>query len=511
MTDISEDQKALEALIPLPPMNNKKAAIIRHIELQKAAYDKVVKAKGLEDLFIFNKYVLDVEQGKQKLGKFHKELCHFVTDDIKRKKLILMPRGHLKSTLVTIGYSLQRIVQNPNVRILILNATYQLATDFLTEIKRHLQQNQYLRELYPEIAESADAPTEWSQDRITLQRTDHNIKGPTVWASGVESNLVGSHPDLIIMDDVVNRDNTSTREQIEKVILRYKDALDLLEPGGSLIVVGTRWVEADMYSWLMDKDSGIRQSYDIMIKKSYTGDLLTGEDFQALWPEKFSLKELQDRQREKGWYEFSAQYQNNPIPQEDADFKKEWFQYYDIEEYRGQNVKTVMSIDPAISLDKDADYTAITVWAVDGFGNIFNRDIARGHWKPNQIIDQIFNLYELWHPEMVLLETVAYQKALAYSLREEMQTRRRFLPIVEIKQQEKSKDQRIRGLQPLYMNKKMFHRKQLPLTSYLEEELLAFPRSKHDDLIDSLSMTLDYLIKPRQKVNRYKHQYLYKF
>lgn len=497
-----------EGEVLLPPMNIKKAALIKHYEEQKAAYDTVVKAKALENLFVFNKHVLGVEEGKEKLGAFHKELCTFVTDDIHKKKLILLPRGHLKSTLVTIGYSVQQICKNPNVRILILNATWQMAVDFVTEIKSHLTKNEYLKELYGDLG--FEAP-EWSQDRITINRTDTNIKGPTVWASGIESNLVGSHPDLIIMDDLMTRDNTNTREAIEKIILRYKDALDLLEPGGQLIVIGTRWVESDLYSWLMDKDLAIHKSYDMMVKRAYTGDLITGENFQALWPAKFDQKELQTRQREKGWYEFSAQYLNDPVPEEDADFKREWFQYYNWEEMRGQTAKSVMSIDPAISLDKDADYTAIGVWAIDQFGNIFNRDLARGHWKPNSIIDAIFALNELWHPETILLETIAYQKALAYSLRDEMQRRKRFLPIVEIKQHDKSKDQRIRALQPLYMNKKVFHRKELPLTLYLEEELLKFPRAKHDDMIDSFSMCLDYLVKPREKTKRYKHDYLYKF
>jgi phage terminase large subunit-like protein len=90
-----------------------------------------------------------------------------------------------------------------------------------------------------------------------------------------------------------------------------------------------------------------------------------------------------------------------------------------------------------------------------------------------------------------------------------MQRRGRFLPIYEINQHDKSKDQRIRGLQPVYMNKKVFHPKDHPVVPYLEEELLRFPRSRFDDLADMLSMTLDYLTPPRPKTSRYKHHYLY--
>jgi len=505
----------------LPEYMESLGAVSQNVrELLREAFAKeyysntLLKQTALDDLFIFNQQVLGVEEDQKELGVFHDELCKFIEDDKKKKKLCLLPRGHLKSTLITIGYSVQQITKNPNIRILILNATWQLAVDFLTEIKRHLQQNERLYELFndrlslgsslPKIAD------EWAQDRITLHRTDTNIKGPTVWATGIDSNLTGSHPDLIIMDDVVSRDNTQSREQIDKVILRYKDALDLLEPGGQLIVIGTRWREDDFYSWILDRDNTVRQNYRVMIKKAYEGDLETGIGLQTLWPAKFDQKELLSRKQEKGIYEFSAQYQNNPVPAEDADFKREWFQYYDIEEYRHSKMNSYLTVDPAISLKKEADYTALGVYGVDQFANVFIKDLQRGHWKPSSIIDAIFMMNEMWHPNGIVLETIAYQKALSYALQDEMRRRNRHLPIIEKQYYDKTKVERIRGLQPLYMNKKVFHRKDLKLNSYFEEELLTFPRSRFDDLIDTFSMALDFLVVPRvNREKRYHQQYLY--
>lgn len=486
--------------------NSRKEELIDKIIEQQNLRNQLLFTKGKEDLFIFNKFVLGVEDGKRELSPFHKELCHFVTDDMTRKKLLLLPRGHLKSTLITIGYSTWRVVKNPNVRGLILNATWQMAVDFLTEIKKHLRENPILTELYGNLTVDAE---EWSQDRILLKRTDTNIKGPTLWATGIDSNLVGSHPDFIIMDDVVNRENTNTQEQIEKVILRYKDALDLLEPGGQLIVIGTRWSEYDLYGWIMDKEAGILESYDVMVKRAYSGDIKTGYEFQALWPEKFSLKELQGRLREKGWFEFSSQYLNDPVPSEDADFKREWFQYYDVEEFRGKEMRKVAAIDPAISIEKDADYTAIGVVGIDSFSNLFIQDLVRKRMKPSEIIDMIFRLDSMWHPNFWVLETIAYQKALSYALKDEMRRRGKVLPIVEVNQHDKSKDQRIRGLQPLYMNKQIFHPKNHLVAPYLEQELLHFPRGRHDDLADMLSMCLDHLTPPKPKTKRFKHKFLY--
>lgn len=474
----------------------------------RAKQNALIYQLAKEQLFIFNMFVLEVEKDKMPLGEFHHQLCNFVQDNKHKKKLILIPRGHLKSTLITIGYSTQQIINNPNVRILILNATWQLAVDFLTEIKNNLTKNEKLIELYGELAQN---PTEWAQDRITIQRSASNIKGPTVWASGIDGNLTGSHPDLIIMDDVVSRDNTQTIEQIEKVKLRYKDALDLLEPGGQLIVIGTRYTYADFYSWILDPDEGIKQSYDIMIKRAYEGDLKNPETFSALWPAKFNQKELKTRLREKGSYEFNAQYMNDPVTEETANFKRGDFQYYNPEDYRGAKWQTIMTIDPALSLKKEADFTAMGVFSVDQFTNIFVRDLTRGHWKPSQIIDMMFYVYELYHPTSIVLETVAYQKALAYSLQDEMRRRGKFLPIIEQNYHEKSKVERIKGLQPLYQNKKVFHRKELSLNNYLEEELLKFPYGRRDDLIDCFSMGLDYFVAPaRPRVSRRYHaKYLY--
>lgn len=471
-------------------------------------YDKVVRVKALEDLFIFNKFVLGIEggAGKTELADFHREICHFVTDDQKKKKLMLVPRGHLKSTLITIGYCVQQIVKNPNIRILIRSATWQMAVDFLTEIKNHLTKNEELIRLYGHIA---DSPSEWSQDRITLQRTDTNVKGPTVWAMGIDGNLVGSHPDLIIDDDLVNRENVRTTEGQQKVILKYKDTLDLLEVGGQYILIGTRWSEGDLYGWILDKDNDIKQSYNVMIRQAYQGNLETGEGFQALWPEKFTQKELKTRLREKGWYEFSAQYLNDCIPDEAATFKRTWFKYYDMTDVRGKQLNKYIMVDPAISLKKEADYTAMVVVGIDQFQNIFVLDVIRGHWTPNEVINAMFALQELWHPMYFGLETVAYQKALSYTLREEMQKRGRFMSIKELLPNDRSKDQRIQGLQPLYENGKVHHRKDLPLNWAFEGELTSFPRGKNDDMIDAFAYVLDFLVPPREKRDRYNKHYLY--
>ncbi len=427
------------------------------LEKEQALQQSLLKEQAKNSLYIFNKYVLKVEEGEDKvaLAPLHKELCNFVQDNRKKKKLILLPRGHLKSTLVTVGYSLFRIVNDPKIRILIQNSGYQTAADFVRAIKRHLEFNEDLIRLYGALA---DDPEEWSENRITLKsaKVSEQGKEPTVTGWGVETSKTGQHYDLIIHDDLVERENIGTGEQIQKIILRYKDSLDLLEPGGQMIVIGTRWTDGDLYSWIMDKENNVIGSYETMKRKALKWEgsletaLQTGENVQEyLWEAKFNKGELWTRYQEKGPYEFSCQYLNDPVPADDATFKKEWFQYYEPTDIRGKLFHTYTTVDPAISLAKEADNTAIVTTSIDQYGNIFIREVIRAKLKPSQIINELFRVAERWHPNRIGIEDVAYQKALSYNLREEAARRGRHLPVEEVSPGARTKDQRIKALQPL--------------------------------------------------------------
>ena len=480
----------------------------KELQKKRELYYAMVKDRAFKSLYHFNKFVLQAEKGDNsfvKLAPFHKELCNFVTDRHDRKKLILIPRSHLKSKLITIGYSVFKIVQNPKIRILIYSATWQMAVDLHLSIQKLLRSNEIIKILWGDLSQGA---TEWSQDRTRLTMNDK--RDPTVTAAGIDNNLVGGHYDLIIMDDVVNRDNIGTADQIEKVKKRYKDSLDLLEPHGQIIVIGTRWHDADLYGWILDPDNDIKASFDILIKRAYEGDILAEYGFEPLWPGKFSQKELQKRLREEGWAHFSAQYLNDPVPEEEATFKKAYFRYYDSSDLSGRLINKFLLIDPAVSLKKSADYSAFVVLGHDEHGYIFILDIIRQRLAPSDIINVIFILRDRWQLIDVGIEEVAFQKALAYSLREDTRFKMRPFHITELKPNERSKDQRIKGLQPLYEEGKIYHNKLLPTNIYLEDELTRFPSGQHDDIIDALSYCTDIIYPARQKVQRQmEHRWLY--
>jgi predicted phage terminase large subunit-like protein len=480
--------------------NMTKEELLKEFLKDKALDDALIKKTLEHDLYKFNKIILSAEKGKGKvpLAPFHKEMCTFIEKDKNKKKLILVPRGHLKSTLITIGYSVQRIAYDPSIRILIANATYKMAVAFLSEIKKHLQNNERLIEIFGSMAQD---PLKWSEDMITLKdaKTAHGKKEATVTAFGMGGNLVSQHYDIIILDDIVNRDMINTRDQIEKTILFYKDVLDLADSEKTeFIVIGTRWHDRDLYDWIMNKDNQIIQGFNVMIKQAYEGTL-EGEDYQPLWKDKFTQPYIKGLLRDKGPYEFSTQYMNNPVPDEDAVFKIHWFKYYEPTELKGRPMNKYILVDPAISLEKEADYTAMVVVGIDHFGYWYILDIFRDRVTPSQLISQIFYLNEQWRPLDIGVEDVAFQKTLQYSLHEEMRKRDIYLPLREVKPQLRSKDERIRGLQPLYANGMIYHNKDLVYNEYLEDELMRYPRARHDDIVDAFSYAKDIVNTPKRQ------------
>ena len=432
----------------------------------------------------------------------HRKVCNFIQDNIETKKiLLLLPRGCFKSSIVTVGYSTWQIAKDPSSRGLIANATYPMAITFLGQIKNVLLKNEKFVEIYGDMAKNADS---WREDRFSVaSEKSYESKAATLTAAGIGSNMTGAHFDYAILDDLVNRDNIGTREQIERVINMYRDVMDLVDPQANghkkIIVIGTTWHQSDLYSWIEDPETGIFDDFAVMKLPAYTGEFGTGE---LLFPTRLTWDVLDNLKKQQGSSHFSAQYMLDPVPTETAVFKSN-FKYYEETDLRGVELNKFICIDPAISEKNDADYSAMACVGVDKNNVWYILDLWRERVQPNRLIDQVFYWDEKWKPISIGLETVAFQKTLQYTINDEMKKRNRFIPIKELKgRTASSKEDRIRGLEPRYEIGTVFHNKQLPFNTHLEDELRRFPKGKNDDLIDALSSLLELTFPPRKHETR---------
>jgi len=396
-------------------------------------------------------------------------------------KLIELPRGHLKSSVVTKGWSIQQALLNPDIRILLANNTWDNSRKFLRSIQKWLEPGQILSQLFGNFVSM-----HWNQDECTIRMRKKVLDAPTWATTGLEKEQTSQHYDLIIADDLVARENVSTPEQREKVKLYIKDLYDLLEPQGRMVFIGTRWHQSDAYADLAEDPSFAK-----FIRTAYKNDDRT----QVLFPQKFSVEKLNDLRAKKGNYEFSAQYLNNPIDPEAADFRQEQIKFYD--PTTPHPASLYLTIDPAVSLSRDADFSALVVAGMYADRKIRVVDFVRRRMVPSDLVNSIFELVKKWRLHRVGIETFAFQKTLKYEIQRQQKEHGIFFSIDELGkrhagrgEQVLSKEARIRRLQPYFEQGLLEIRSDM---QDLQEELLAFPRGRHDDLIDALSYQLDYL------------------
>jgi predicted phage terminase large subunit-like protein len=226
------------------------------------------------------------------------------------------------------------------------------------------------------------------------------------------------------------------------------------------------------------------------------------EDNSLYFPEKLNKEILESYRKTMGLYKFTNQYLNQVIPDADQDFKKSWIRHYDS---LPQIKNTVIFIDPAISLEDTADYTATVVVDGDPDENWYLRLADRRRETPTQTIDRIFRLYDEYKPIAIGIEEVAYQAALTHFLHEEMRRRKKYLPIKGIKRStlsthgvkrdNNSKNFRIRSLVPRFEFGKIY------LAPGMDDFILeytTFPRGRHDDILDALSSVEELMIYPNK-------------
>lgn len=220
------------------------------------------------------------------------------------------------------------------------------------------------------------------------------------------------------------------------------------------------------------------------------------DDGSLFFPEKLSLEFLEKARRVMGSYIFANQYQNEIIPGDELIFKPEWFRYY---KTIPENRRTFIFIDPAISLEKHADFTGVCVAHVDEENNWYVPFARRLKITPTAIVDLVFTLNNQFKPMTIGVEDVAYQKALLYMIEQKVNDTGIMIPVKGIRPgNQESKENRILGLVPRFEWGKIFFNQGL---TELEDELAKFPRAAHDDILDALSMISFIAIAPARKRN----------
>ncbi len=220
------------------------------LEKQKSdVFREQMRRRGLTDLIYLSEEIL----GAWNLGKIHDEWAKILDDFWKDKDsdlmLFLVSRGFLKSSIITCNWVIQRILENPNIRILITNEKEDNAKKFLGIIRDNFENNKLLRYVYGDFTSKKKR---WTDQEFTVSNRTKSLKEPTVMIGSIDKSPVSLHVDLIIEDDLQSRSNVQSKAQIDKVWQYHRDLLSLLEPGGKRIIVGTKWNFGDIYAKIVE-------------------------------------------------------------------------------------------------------------------------------------------------------------------------------------------------------------------------------------------------------------------
>lgn len=187
------------------------------------------------DLFYLVKVVLNADRpvAENKIGELHRDLCQYVQTTPHRDNLYLVARGHLKTSFLTVGRNIQRLLQNPQVRILIASNKSENAEAMLSEIKGHLE-SPLLTWLYPDILwpDPARQAERWTTSAITVKRK-RRTKEATIETIGVTGELTSKHYDHGSFDDVVGKENSETRDLREGIKQFVRISRSLFDPGAT--------------------------------------------------------------------------------------------------------------------------------------------------------------------------------------------------------------------------------------------------------------------------------------
>lgn len=413
------------------------------------------------------------------------------------RSLWLEPRHTYKSTVFTKSYPIWRLLENPNLRILIVNATAENAEAFLSEIVGHLLRNERFLELYQDLFDTypLDARAAKTKSFILNTRTQ-NFSEPSIGTVGALGNLVSAHYDLIIVDDLCNIDDRESPSIREKKKRWFKDLVSVLSPDGELVIVGTHWHFDDVYSYIINKlnpQLPDESKYLIHRDSCYLDDGVTPR-----FPNILSAKKLADIKIEKGMLSFACQYLNRPIPTEHQIFKLEAMFKISKSEINIEQTEAYGFCDPSLGV---SDYSAvITLLKYNNSWVVFHCDLSRS--PPSKTIDKIIELHSFFNYEAFGIEANSLGKAKSDTdycnfelvLRERQAHANVTVPYKLI-WHTAPKRARIQGIESYYSNGQLrFLDTWNQDYPELIEQLIHFPLAAHDDGPDALAGAVSLLL-----------------
>ena len=415
-------------------------------------------------------------------GRHHQRMADAferVANGTCKRLIINMPPRHTKSEFASYLLPAWFLGKFPNKKVIQCSNTGELAVGFGRKV-RNLVDSDVYHEIFPELTLQADskAAGRWNTS-----------KGGDYFAIGVGGTVTGKGADVLIIDDPHSEQEAkqavSTPEIFDSVYEWYTSGpRQRLQPGGDIVIVMTRWALRDLTGQVI-RSAAQRAGEDWEVIE-FPAIMPSGN---PLWPEFWSVQELEALREELPNSKWQAQYQQNPVGNESAIIKRDWWKWW--EKDNPPNCDYILQTwDTAFEKTQRADYSAGTTWGVwtNDEDNSTPNIILLGTYKKRaeypELKKDVLREYNEYEPDGVLIEKKASGAPLIYELRA------MGIPVQEFTPGKgQDKIARLNAVSDIIASGKVW----VPRTRWAEElvdEVAAFPSGEHDDLVDATTLAL---------------------
>jgi len=400
--------------------------------------------------------------------------------------VIKAPRGWGKTSIVNLAYPAKRICFQDARFIVPISNTATQAMMQTENLKRELLTNIDVTRIFGEVKSDTFSKDMW----VTAGDVAVMPRGAGQQVRGLLYK--NSRPDLIICDDLEDAESVRSPEQRQKLkewfFADVCNSVAKARQDWRIIVIGTLLHEDSLLANLLDDPDWEH------IELTLCDDQLNSnwEDFMST--EK--IKALYTSYKNNGLLDvFYREYLGLPIAKENAKFRAEHFRQYreDSKEFleNRKKLENIVIVDPAKTTSVTADDSAVIGIGIDTkTPRIYVRDIVYGQLHPEEQYDEAFKMADRLGARTIGLEVTSLNEFITYPIKTQMIKRGRFYDIVELKARG-SKEDRIAGLVPFYRLGYVYHNGNC--CAVLEQQLLAYPRSKKDDVMDAVAYVVEML------------------
>jgi predicted phage terminase large subunit-like protein len=458
----------------LPTMPDKQKR--RTLELLKKYEAQITQDLSKESFLDFVKHVYP----GYKVGPHHLKLAQIFEDiaNGKKKRVIvnIAPR-HGKSELISYLAPAWFLGKHPQKKVIMASHTADLAVNFGRRVRNLVGMDTY-KDIFPQVELQADSKS--------ASRWGTNFQGE-YFAIGVGGALAGRGADLFIIDDPHSEQEAKTgRPDVFIPAWEWFQSgpLQRLMPGGAIIIVMTRWSKLDLTGQIisqMNKEEGVDQ-WEVVDFPAIK------DDGEALWPDFWPVEELLAKKAGMDVRYWNAQYMQNPVSEEGALIKREWWKMWE-EEVPPQCEFTIMSLDAAQEANNRSDYNALTTWGVffneqtNNYAIILLNAIKKRLEYPD-LKALVLEEYKQWEPDAFMVE----KKSSGSVLYQEM--RRMGIPVGEFTPGKgQDKIARVNAVSSLFQGGVVYAPDRRWAKDVIEE-CNDFPSGVNDDLVDSTTLAL---------------------